>query len=134
MRRHRNGRVRIVEGFEIVPLLAAADALITDFSSAANEFLLRDRPIIFLPTPERRQRRIQQWDDNAYRIGTMVQGEKELVAAVEDALADPGRLSAVRREAAADMFYKPGTATERAAAKVYELLELEPPAALAATD
>ena len=130
MRRHRNGRVRIVESFEIVPLLAAADALITDFSSAAHEFLLRDRPIVFLPTPERRQQRIHQWDDNAYRIGTMVQGEKELLAAVEEALADPGRLSAVRREAAADIFYKPGTATERAVAELYQLLQISPPEAV----
>lgn len=127
VRRHRNARVRIVEGFEIVPLLAVADALITDFSSVAHEFLLRDRPIIFLPTPERRELRLQQWDDEAYKIGVMVHTVEELVAALEDGLAHPERLSPIRREAAAEMFYKPGTATERATAELYRLLELSPP-------
>jgi len=51
----------------------------------------------------------------------------ELVAAVEDGLAHPEKMSDIRRAAAADMFYQPGTATDRAVSRIYELLEMTPP-------
>lgn len=132
VKKRQGKRVRIIEGYEIVQYLALADVLITDFSSAAHEFLLRDRPIVFLPTPERRELRIHQWDDDAFKIGVMVNSEQELVAAVEDALARPEKMSAIRRRALAEVLYQPGTATERAAAELYKLLELDPPALLRA--
>lgn len=132
VKKHQGKRVRILEGYEIVQYLALADVLITDFSSAAHEFLLRDRPIVFLPTPERRQLRIHQWDDEAYKIGVMVNSEQELVTAIEDAIAQPGRMSEVRRQALAEVLYNPGTATQRAAMEIYNLLELSPPTSLAA--
>jgi hypothetical protein len=53
------------------------------------------------------------------------------IAAVERALAAPSALSAARRRVADDLFYRPGTATARCAAALYELLELEPSAAVA---
>lgn len=121
------GQVRILEGFEVVPYLALTDVLISDFSSVANEFLLRDRPIVFLPTPEKQQLKRDEWDDNGYQTGVMVHSGRELLAALEDALARPDRMSDIRRRAAADIFYKPGTATQRAVSKIYELLELSPP-------
>ncbi|MBI4461433.1 MAG: hypothetical protein HY653_00860 [Acidobacteria bacterium] len=57
---------------------------------------------------------------------------EELAAALEDALAHPERMSDIRRQAAANIFYKPGTATERAVEKIYEILELQPAAVSAA--
>jgi hypothetical protein len=47
------------------------------------------------------------------------------LAAVERSLADAGHLSATRVEVANELFYRPGTATERAANELYALLELE---------
>ncbi|MEE8201832.1 MAG: CDP-glycerol glycerophosphotransferase family protein [Candidatus Acidoferrales bacterium] len=129
-------RVHLIEGFDIVPYLALADLLISDFSSAANEFLLRDRPILFLDTPEKYEINKERWDTEVWgqRIGVTVRTADELVRALEDALADPGQLSDLRRQAAADIFYRPGTATDRAVAKIYELLELAPATAAAAAD
>ena len=123
------GRVRIIEDFDIVPYLALADVLITDFSSVANEFLLRDRPIIFLPTPEKQVKFQEQWDPSGYGVGTLVHSESELLGALEEALASPERMSEVRRAALQDVFYRPGTATDRAVAKIYDLLEMAPPVA-----
>jgi len=123
------GRVRVLEGFDIVPYLALADLLISDFSSAANEFLLRDRPVIFLPTPEKVEINKERWDTEVWghKVGVVANSLDELVAAVEDGLAHPEKMSDIRRAAAADMFYQPGTATGRAVNRIYELLEMAPP-------
>ena len=40
-------RQRLVRGFDSNPYLAAADLLISDASSVANEFLVLDRPLVF---------------------------------------------------------------------------------------
>lgn len=125
-----NGQVRVLEDFDIVPYLALADVLISDFSSAANEFLLRDRPIIFLDTPEKYEINKERWDNEVWgqKVGVKVRTVDELEAALEDALAHPERMSEIRQQAAADIFYQPGTATQRAVEKIYQLLEMAPPA------
>ena len=130
VKKRAGGQVRIIEGYDIVPYLALADLLISDFSSAANEFLLRDRPVVFLPTPEKYEINKERWDTEVWgqKVGVMASTLEELEAAVEDGLAYPEKMSEIRRAAAADMFYRPGTATDRAVNKIYKLLELEPPA------
>ncbi|MFQ5777486.1 MAG: CDP-glycerol glycerophosphotransferase family protein [Terriglobia bacterium] len=127
----QGAQVHVIEDFDIVPYLALADVLVSDFSSAANEFLLRDRPIIFIDTPEKYELNKERWDTEVWgqKVGVRVRSVEELVAALEDALAYPERMSALRRQAAADIFYKPGTATARAVQKIYDILELAPPAA-----
>ncbi len=130
VKKRAGGQVRIIEGYDIVPYLALADLLISDFSSAANEFLLRDRPVIFLPTPEKYEINKERWDTEVWgqKVGAMANSLDELETAVEDGLAHPEKMGDVRRAAAADMFYQPGTATDRAVNRIYELLELAPPA------
>lgn len=123
------GNTRVIEGFDIMPYLFVSDILISDFSSAANEFLLLDRPIIFLDTPEKYEINKERWDTEIWgqRIGTKVKTMTEFDKALEEAVVNPQRLSDVRRAAAQDIFYKPGTATLRAARKIYQILELDPP-------
>lgn len=127
VRKLRGGRVRVLEGFDIVPYLALADLLITDFSSVANEFLLRDKPIVFLPTPDKVEAYREMWDMEGYQTGVMVHTEAALDAAIEDGLRDPARMSEVRRLAAAEIFHEPGTATDRAVAQTYDVLGLDSP-------
>ncbi len=128
-KRATGARVRVLEGYDIVPYLALADLLISDFSSAANEFLLRDRPVIFMATPEKYEINKERWDTEVWgqKVGVVANSLDELVAAVEDGLAHPEKMSDIRRAAAADMFYQPGTATDRAVNRIYELLEMTPP-------
>jgi len=129
VKKRAGGQVRVVEGFDIVPYLAAADLMISDFSSAANEFLLRDRPLVFLATPEKYEINKERWDNEVWgqKVGVVVNALDELAAAVEHGLAHPEEMSDIRRAAAADMFYQPGTATDRAVQAIYDLLEMTPP-------
>ncbi|MBK6941382.1 MAG: CDP-glycerol glycerophosphotransferase family protein [Planctomycetes bacterium] len=136
--RHRTGRVRIVRAHDVVPVLQAADVLVSDLSSVANEFLLRDAPVLYLSTPEHEakikssaQRRFGDDDDASFdwmrAAGDVVPSAEALVPAVERALAHPRERSAERKERARLLFYNPGRATEVALAELYRLLELAPP-------
>jgi hypothetical protein len=50
----------------------------------------------------------------------------ETIAAAEQSFADPAFKSGDRVAVANEMFYKPGTATDRAVKELYELMEIEP--------
>ena len=106
--------------------LPAADVMITDHSSVGFEYLLLDRPLIRIHVPEL----IKNTDiEPSYvelmaRASTSVNNVDETVAAVERSFADPRTGSSERVEVANEMFYKPGTATERAVKELYELMEL----------
>ena len=106
--------------------LPAADVMITDHSSVGFEYLLLDRPLIRIHLPEL----IKNTDiEPSYvelmaRASTSVNNVDEVVAAVERSFADPRIGSSERVEVANEMFYKPGTATERAVKELYELMEL----------
>ena len=122
--------LRVVRDYDIVPYLFASDLLITDASSAGNEFTLLDRPILFVDAPglvEKYSRTIDL-DTWGTKTGRRVKSPGELVEAAEWALDHPGEQSEVRRACAVDVFHKPGTATERAVAEIYRALELDPPA------
>ena len=112
--------VRLIRDFDIAPHLRAADLLITDASSVALEYTLLDRPILFLDTPkllERLKKRAPALDLDTYgrKLGTIVREPGEVVAAIGDALANPRRDAALRRQAAHHLFHRPGTAAERVA-------------------
>lgn len=109
-------RMRLAEGFDSNPYLAAADVLVSDASSIANEFLLLDRPLVFFrldelekdwPATDR-----STWGTNT---GTVIDRAEELPEAIDAALANPRAHSAIRRAAAEDFFYHPGRATSIAA-------------------
>ena len=114
---------------DIVPFLATADMLISDASSTANEFLLRDRPILFMDVPELFEKYEQSIDLDTWgrKTGVVVERPEDLPAAVSAQLADPGAQSEIRRAAARDYFYNPGQATGAAHRAILDLLELTPP-------
>ena len=106
--------------------LMAADVLITDHSSVGFEYLLLDRPLIRIHVPELLEKTdiepvyVQLMSEAA----TSVNNGDELVAAVDESFADAGAKSVSRKMVAGEMFYKPGTATARALAEMYEVIEL----------
>jgi hypothetical protein len=125
-----NERVRRVRDPDIVPYLAAADALVTDASSVANEFTLVDRPILFMDVPELLEVYSGTADTETWcreETGVVVRGADGVRGAVEAALSDPTAQSASRRAAAADIFYNPGRATRTALDAIYGILELPAP-------
>src|SRR5690606_26514017 len=115
----------------------AADLLITDLSSVAGEFMLLDRPLVFLSCPahEERIRRAgrerfgagdpegRDWHRAA---GEVAADAEAAVRAVERGLEDPSARSDLRRDRAAAFFYHAGAATEAAAAALARVLEREP--------
>lgn len=112
-------RMRIVRDADIVPSLALADVLVTDASSAANEFTLRDLPIVFIDVPElleRAQREDGRLDLDTWgrRGGIIVSTPGEAVAAIEASLESPSALSEIRRAMRDDLFYNQGSATQAA--------------------
>ncbi len=119
-----NEVVRFSYCSNIAPLLHASDVLISDGSSVANEYLLLDRPVIWMDAPEliRKYGATIDLDGWGRKTGRIVKNEDACMEACIDSLNNPAEFSRVRREAAKDIFYNPGTATERFCEKLYELI------------
>jgi len=112
--------LKIVETYDVMPVLAASDLLITDASSVSNEYVLLDRPIIYMDVPKLIEAAMGKEDSMTdlatwgRRTGTVVSSAAALPGAVMEALARPDALSHVRQESAADLFYNPGKAVAAA--------------------
>jgi CDP-glycerol glycerophosphotransferase (TagB/SpsB family) len=122
------GGGHLVDDADICPYLAAADAMITDHSSAGFEYLLLDRPLVRIHVPEL-LRHSNVNDEYVRLLADAARSADDLrgvLEAVEDGLADPHARSASRRAVAQDLFYQPGTATARAVAEIYDAMELAP--------
>ena len=106
--------------------LPAADIMITDHSSVGFEYLLLDRPLIRIHVDEL----IKSTDiESSYvdllaSASTSVTDVEETLAAVERGFTHGGENSSARNAVANEMFYKPGTATDRAVKELYTLMEL----------
>jgi CDP-glycerol glycerophosphotransferase (TagB/SpsB family) len=117
---------RLAQTPNITPLLAAADLLVTDHSSAGFEFLLLDRPLVRIEIPEL----IREADVHPDYVELLAEASHnarttdETLNAIDSALASPRAGSVSRRRIAADLFYRPGTATLRAARELCDVLQL----------
>jgi hypothetical protein len=123
-------RVKIVRDADASPYLCASDALVTCHSSVGFEYMLLDRPLVVLEAEDLVKRaQINPRKVRLMRSAADVASRADQVPAlIARQLADPGRHSARRREIARELFHEAGTATGRAVAAIYELLELEAPA------
>ena len=118
----------LAEGSDSSKYLPAADVLITDHSSVGFEYLVLDRPVIRIEVPELiRKTDIEPiYVELLAEASTTTRKVEDTIRAVELAFADPLVKSNNRQAVVREMFYKPGTATERAVANMYEVLELDP--------
>lgn len=124
----RSWRVHAARDGDISPYLYVSDVLVTDHSSAGFEYMLLDRPIVVIDCPELIENARVAADKVRLLRRASIVAQREPLAirrAVERALEDPSADSFERRDAAARMFYRPGTATARAVRCIYEALELE---------
>jgi hypothetical protein len=111
--------LRLLRTPDAIPALYAADLLISDASSIANEYLLLDRPIVFLDVPELIAAAAAEDDrldlDTWGRKGGIVAaGAAAALKAVANGLAAPQAQTETRKAIARDIFYNPGTATDAA--------------------
>jgi hypothetical protein len=130
----RGPRGVLAPGADVSPYLVAADVMITDHSSAGFEYLLLDRPLVRIHRPEL-LRLANVHPDYATLLASAAASADTVdatIAAVEAALATPDVQSARRRAVADELFYKPGGATARSVAALYDVLELEPATVTAA--
>ncbi len=117
--------IHFTTDMDLSPYLYAADVLVTDHSSAGFEFMLLDRPIVVVDCPELIAKAgVSSGKVAALRSASEVVAADDVARAVSRSLGDPSRLSDRRRQIAAEMFYRPGTAGARAIRCVYSLLDL----------
>lgn len=129
-------RERLATSFDadVVPLMWAADLLLTDASSVAFEYTLLDRPIIHFEVPEIMSGRwahmfdLETW---GLKGGHMVKTAADLREEIPRLLENPSEKSEIRQAIAKDLFHQPGRAAENSARAVYGLLDLAPPRELA---
>ena len=121
------GRALIAPHSDISPYLVASDVMVTDHSSAGFEFLLCDRPIVRIHCPELLTSANVHPDYAALlaSVSETVDTAAGVVEAVNRGLAKPSERAEERRHVAEDLFYRPGSATARATAALYETLELD---------
>lgn len=126
----------LASGSDASVYLAAADALITDHSSVGFEYLLLDRPLIRIEVPEliAETNIHSDYVSLMAEASTTVQTVGQAVAAVHGNLSEPMRKSVSRKAVADELFYRPGTATDRAVRELYEVLELDPVSEPAASE
>jgi CDP-Glycerol:Poly(glycerophosphate) glycerophosphotransferase len=122
----------LATGHDICPLLVAADVMVTDHSSAGFEYLLLDKPLVRIHRPALLTLANVHPDYVALLASASqsVTDVPQTLCAVERSLALPWARSAERRAVAHDLFYRPGSATRRAVEALYEVIELDAPAAV----
>jgi CDP-glycerol glycerophosphotransferase (TagB/SpsB family) len=114
-----SAHTRIVRDFDVIPLLYAADLLLSDASSVSNEYSLLDRPMVFLDVPRLLDKAMSKnpsldlatW---GRRAGIIAKKPEEVASAVAASLGDMQQHSDLRRAMAADLFYNPGSAASAA--------------------
>ncbi len=110
--------VKVVSEDDVIPMLFAADLLISDASSVSNEFTMLDRPIVFLDVPEMLDKasraKFQTLDLDTWgrRAGRVVARPEDAAASVAAELSDPEAHRSTRRAMREDLFYNPGRATD----------------------
>ena len=118
--------IRVARHSDGSPFMVVADAMVSDHSSIAFEYMLLDRPLVVVDRPEL----IEQARINVEKVrqlrqaAVVVRDADQLVPTIVESLHRPHRLSAERTRIANALFYKPGTATDRALAHIYRNLNL----------
>ena len=112
----------------VIPCLVAADAMITDHSSCGFEYMLLDRPIVRIEIPALLKQANVHPDYVSLLADAAINARDAEGAAnaVDHALSHRHEHAAARRAAVKTLFYKPGSATARCAAALYEVLGLAP--------
>jgi len=120
------GRFLLAASGDSTPYVLASSLMVTDHSSIGFEFCVLDRPVIVFDAPQLTGAARINPDKVALlrSAAAVVNSTADLPAAVIGELNAPARLSAARRAAANEVFYRPGGATARALRLIYEMLAL----------
>jgi hypothetical protein len=125
-RHSETANIRLVEdpAADTVRLMAAADLMISDYSSVGMEFLALDRPVVFIDHLGEAYSDTALTEIYVREAGETVTEGRELGPAVRHGLGFPGEKSATRRRLAKHLFGQlDGQASERGAAAIMALLD-----------
>jgi hypothetical protein len=125
----QDGKGMLVRDGNVSPWLVAADVLVSDHSSVGFEYLLLDRPLVRIEVPEliRRAGVPDEYVSLMAAASMTVHEAREVLQSVAQGLRNPERQSDIRRQVAAELFYRPGGATGRAVRELYQLMQLSEP-------
>jgi hypothetical protein len=106
------------------PFLWITDILISDLSGIIAEFMVLDRPIIYIDPDEK----LDAWDGSDmprnFRAGHIVKSPEELLEAIDDSIRFPERFKKERNNMVSKLFYSPdGKAIDRAAQEILNFAE-----------
>jgi hypothetical protein len=101
------------------PFLWITDILISDLSGIIAEFMVLDRPIIYIDPDEN----LEAWDGSdmpkSFRAGYVVKSPEELFGAIDDSIKRPERFKKERQDLVSKLYYSPdGEATDRAVQEI----------------
>lgn len=118
-----NPNVRFVEG-DSSPYFVASDLLVGDISGACYEYMLQNKPVVFIDTPELFAEHgtggISYWGRSS---GDIISNLDDLAEIIQLNLTDPARKETDRLSLIDDLVYNPGHAAEVAVDTLMGLIE-----------
>ncbi len=128
--RFENCTVLGIEAYDLIPLFAISDVMISDESSAMFEFASLDKPVIsnrfyklrlsYYLMPWKLKRRIDQQKDKYRQMLENADSYTQMRALVEEALENPTKRSEVRQQYASELC---GKIDGKASTRIVDLME-----------
>lgn len=123
----QNENMRFLDpSIDAVSLMRASDLLITDFSSVAFEFLLLNKPLMFIDHLGKKYSDPNLLDIQIREAGEIVDNIENLATTITNCLENPHKKEKIRKRFAKDLFYYSETKNKsavRAANAIESLLE-----------
>ena len=136
-----NKNFRHVPTNNIDPILSASDLMVTDVSSVALEFIMLDKPVIYIDCPDFFEKTLKKTYSNfgdttadfvrndpkanaGRHVGTVVYDINDLSDEIKRCIDNPGENSDLRIEFAKQLSYNPGNASNAAAEQIVKILGL----------
>ncbi|MBL0109140.1 MAG: CDP-glycerol glycerophosphotransferase family protein [Ignavibacteria bacterium] len=136
-----NENFRHVPSNNIDSLLEASDVMVTDLSSVALEFIILDKPVIYIDCPEFFEKTLKKTYSNfgnttaefvkndpkanaGRHVGLVVNETGQLKQAIVRSLENPEEFSDKRKEFSKMLIYNPGKAADTAASAIMEILKI----------
>lgn len=131
--------LRLFKEYQIDPLLACADVLVTCISSVGFEFMALDKPVVFIETPKfftgYLKKVFPDKDTKAWARRTSANGGKEfglvveevgdLPAAIDEVLRNPGDYPRQKERLQSHLLYNRGHASVAAVSTIDELVGMK---------
>jgi CDP-glycerol glycerophosphotransferase (TagB/SpsB family) len=117
------------------PVLFVSDLMVTDFSGVALEFMLQDKPVIYIDCPEFYEKTLVEWGNdpikskydrrfNAGRhAGEIVYDLNEIPFLIVSSLENPDLLSRKRKLMMEEFLYNPGAGSRVAVDEILKLMD-----------